>query len=768
MKGNSMAAQTAWAVTPAEVRSLLRQIQQETILFVLPALYAAGLGLFALANGRQDPLEAILPCLAVIVLGGSVWALHRLSYLATAWVLVLGSSATVLLAAALMHLEAALSLLALPVGLAALFIGTPAGVLVAMASSLMLLCVPPTFLIASPEQRILGLIGLWGNVGLISLATQPLLTALQWSWANYQRAQSLLEQARDQRQQLKEALDDLADANLQLNRLNRLAQDLRRAAEDARRAKERFVANVSHELRTPLNMVIGFSETILQAPEAYGGRIPPALLADLRVILRNSQHLSALIDDVLDLSQIEASQMALSREWVELAEITEEATVAVQPLFTSKGLYLVAQVAESLPMVYCDRTRIREVLLNLLSNAGRFTEQGGVRVRAWQEGTNVVVSVADTGPGIAERDQERLFHPFEQLDGSLRRHYGGTGLGLSISKSFVELHGGRMWLQSQVGEGTTFYFCLPVDLPAGITRSRPHASPSGKGEDEKPEPSPTPSEGSVLQWLRPDWEYAQRLHPSRVSPPAFRPRLIVLESGNSLQRMLGRYLEQVELAPVTSFAAALQELARAPAQALLINEMAVGDALGRLITEGLPSDGTPVLICSIPGTYEAATALGVADYLVKPIPRDALLATLDRLKVNGKTLLVVDDDAEVTRLFRRMLNSYGRGYRVLTTGEGRQALQMMRDEHPDVLLLDLAMPGMDGFQLLAEKNSDPSLRDIPVIVISARDPAGHPIVTNVVAITRNGGLTMPQLLACLRAISGDTLASLSTGQPIKG
>jgi len=232
--------------------------------------------------------------------------------------------------------------------------------------------------------------------------------------------------------------------------------------------------------------------------------------------------------------------------------------------------------------------------------------------------------------------------------------------------------------------------------------------------------------------------------------------------------MLGRYLEQVELAPVTSFAAALQELARAPAQALLINEMAVGDALGRLITEGLPSDGTPVLICSIPGTYEAATALGVADYLVKPIPRDALLATLDRLKVNGKTLLVVDDDAEVTRLFRRMLNSYGRGYRVLTTGEGRQALQMMRDEHPDVLLLDLAMPGMDGFQLLAEKNSDPSLRDIPVIVISARDPAGHPIVTNVVAITRNGGLTMPQLLACLRAISGDTLASLSTGQPIKG
>jgi len=169
--------------------------------------------------------------------------------------------------------------------------------------------------------------------------------------------------------------------------INRLADGLRQEAEEARRAKEQFVANVSHELRTPLNMIIGFSEMILNAPQTYGaspsgGRLPPALLADLAVSLRNAQHLASLIDDVLDLSQIEAGQMALVRARVALPEVIEEALVAVRPLFESKGLSLRADLENGLPEVSGDRTRIREVLLNLLSNAGRFTEQGRVTVAA--------------------------------------------------------------------------------------------------------------------------------------------------------------------------------------------------------------------------------------------------------------------------------------------------------------------------------------------------------------------------------------------------
>lgn len=736
------------ASAPSDVRTMLRELQDETILLVLPALYLSSLALFGLATGLSDLSQALVPCLAAFATGALVWALRRLHYLAAAWVLVIGCINIDLLA--VRAWGSSICLLALPVGLAALFVSLRGGVLTAAACSALLLYAPTALIPANGELRTVAALGAWGAVGLAWLSLRPLLTTLQWAWSGYQQNRSLLEEARDQRLQLKQALADLADANLQLTRLNRLADGLRQAAEDARRAKEQFVANVSHELRTPLNMVIGFSETILQAPESYGAHIPPSLLADLRVILRNSQHLAALIDDVLDLSQIEAGQMALTKEHTDLAEIVEAATVAVRPLFASKGLSLEARVEEDLPPVYCDRTRIREVLLNLLSNAGRFTERGGVSLRVWRERNDIAVSVADTGPGIDPRDKDRLFRPFEQLDGSLRRRHGGTGLGLAISKSFVELHGGQMWLESQVGQGTTFYFRLPIE-PA------------------------TPVAAGASQWLRADWEYEQRTRLPQVRPPAVRPRMVILERGNSLQRLLTRYFDQAEIVSTRSLEEARQAL-RVPAQALLINEEAVGEALQRLSAEGQLPEDTPVIICSTPGAHEAALALGAADYLVKPIPRDALQAAMNRLDVRGKTVLVVDDEPEAARLFRRMLNSFGRGYRVLTTSEGRQALQMLRDERPDVLLLDLVMPDMDGYQLLAEKELDPDIRDIPVIVISAQDPAGihaassdgqgrvaqggdapaasRPAVTSAIAITRAGGIAMPQLIACIKVFGG--------------
>lgn len=712
-----------------EIRSVLRDLQSETILLVLPVLFIAAFALAASLGRFQNPAPVRWASLILSVLPIVVWGLRRLSYLASAWALVFGLIVVDLLVVAGGNFKPAICLLALPAGLAVLFVSLPEGVLAAIACTLVLLHTRATLLVPDSAMRFAALIMVWGTVGLMWLTLRPFMIVVQWSQTGYEESRKRLEQARDYQLKLKQTLEDLADANQQLTRLNRLAQAMRQAAEDARTAKEQFVANVSHELRTPLNMITGFSEMITQAPEVYGGDIPPALLADLDVILRNSQHLSKLIDDVLDLSQIEAGQMALTKERVALHEIVQTATIAVRPLFDSKGLSLETEVPDDLPPVFCDRTRVGQVVLNLLSNAGRYTERGGVHIRAWREDSDVVVSVMDTGAGIAAEDTDRIFQPFQQLDGSIRRRQGGSGLGLSISSSFVELHGGKMWLESEKGAGTTFFFRLPIDLP-------------------------TPVDSGVSRWFSPHIQDPGRTRPSMAPVPTIRPRFVVVEAGNSMQRLLTRYLDGAEIVAAASLIEAIQELGRVPAQAVLINDISVSTSLQRLTESSALPSGTPVIICSIPGIQEAAGALGVSDYLVKPVSRNRLLNALDRLNLSGKTVLVVDDEPEALRLFRRMLVSSELGYRVLSASDGRQALSILREQRPNVVLLDLIMPNMDGFQLLAAKSQDPMLREIPVLVISARDPAGQPIVSKTLAVIRSDGFSVHRLLNCIGTISG--------------
>jgi signal transduction histidine kinase/CheY-like chemotaxis protein len=560
------------------------------------------------------------------------------------------------------------------------------------------------------------------------LTVHSLLEALRWAWSHYDQEHMLLERARDYQVRLYETLEDLSAANVQLTRINQLAQGLRQTAEDERRAKQQFVANVSHELRTPLNMIVGFCEMITESPEMYADALPPALLSDLTVVLRNSQHLSWLIDDVLDLSQIEAGQMALTKERVSIRELVESAAIATRPLFESKNLSLVTETEEALPLVFCDRTRIREVLLNLLSNAGRFTERGGVRVRAWQREVDVVVSVADTGPGIADEDRSRLFQPFQQLDGSIRRRYGGTGLGLSISKSFVELHNGEMWIDSQEGKGTTFYFSLPIDPPA-------------------------PLSDSALRWFNPYDAYEERARPFRLQPTAVRPRLVVVEHGDAMRRLLTRHMDDTEIVPVDSIAEAEEALSQAPAQAVLINAAEVGDILAQIGGNMSLPAGIPAMVCSLPGIEQASNALGVSGYLVKPISRESLLSALAGLGRKVETVLLVDDEPDALQLFWRMLSSAGRGYRVLRAYDGRQALEIMQSQRPDAILLDLVMPEMDGFRFLSLKNQQLDWADIPTILISAQDPLGQPIVSKSLAVTCAGGLSVRRLLDCIKALN---------------
>ena len=568
--------------------------------------------------------------------------------------------------------------------------------------------------------------------GLLGWATtRSLLTVTQWSLSSFEQARARVEEARDQRQELKQIQDDLILANRELSRLSDRLKAMQHAAEEARRAKEEFVANVSHELRTPLNMIIGFSEMIPRLSQVYGTKLPPPLLSDIAAIQRNAHHLAKLVDDVLDLSQVDAGRMALSKEWASLADILGEAVQVVQPLFRSKGLSLQVDAPHDLPPLFCDATRIRQVVINLLSNAGRFTERGGVEVRARSDRREVIVSVADTGPGIPPEQQDRLFQPFQQLDSSIRRRHGGSGLGLSIGKRFVEMHGGRMWLKSEVGKGTTFYFSLPVDAPA---------SASEVGNDPR-------------RWFNPYQQYEPRTRRSKAPVAEVLPRIVVVETGNSLLRQLRRHMADVEVTAVRDIAEAGTELARSPAQALVINAPTCleGPLPSRMLAD-VPY-ATPVFTCWIPGQDEAAQRLGAVRYLLKPISREALLATLNDLGESVRTVLLVDDEPEVLRLFTRILSTAERPYHILQATDGERALSLLRQRRPDVMLLDLIMPGMDGLQVLQEKSQDPELRAVPVVVVSSRDPSGEPLVSQALTVTRGGGLSVRDLLSSIRAVS---------------
>jgi DNA-binding response OmpR family regulator len=417
--------------------------------------------------------------------------------------------------------------------------------------------------------------------------------------------------------------------------------------------------------------------------------------------------------------------MALVKDRVDLHEIIDAACVAVRPLFESKQLSLTVDVVPELPAVTCDRTRIREVVLNLLSNAGRFTTAGGVNVRAWQESNHVVVRVADTGPGLSSDEQARLFQPFQQLASSARRH-DGTGLGLSISKSFVELHDGKMWVESEQGSGTSFFFSLPLA------------------------PSP-PRQSSAVGWLNPYQPYVERVRRPEAPPPELRPRLVLVESDSALQRLVQRYGGAIDVTPVHTLAEALAEAERTAAQAVLVNSSG-GVELPDLVEEVRRSSvPTPVLACSIAATDPAL--LGVADVLVKPFTRDMLLAALARLERPVATVLLVEDEPDAQLLYRRMLASSPHGYRVLRANNGAQALEILQRRPVDAIILDLVMPEMDGYEFLAHKRQALAWAAIPVILTSARDPSDLPVTSRFLAVTAAHGLGARKLLDAVQALS---------------
>jgi signal transduction histidine kinase len=311
---------------------------------------------------------------------------------------------------------------------------------------------------------------LWGPIlFVISLAifiqliVSDLSSSFVWYQQKYLSAIKNEQIIRDNEVKLERLLNNLNDYQKYLREANILLIGARDEAEKARNVKQIFVQNVSHELRTPLNLIIGFSETMVNAPDSYRSvNWTPDLRGDIECIYQNSQHLKALIDDVLDMAALENKKYEIVTAGMDLNAIVQEIVLISVASYKNKGLSLKADLGKTIPLIQADSTRVKQVILNLLSNALKYTKKGGVVVSTRKEDGNAVVSVKDTGIGIPPEDIERVFEAFYQVDKTSNREDSGTGLGLSISKQLIELHGGSMRIQSVLGTGTTVIFTLPL------------------------------------------------------------------------------------------------------------------------------------------------------------------------------------------------------------------------------------------------------------------------------------------------------------------
>jgi len=554
------------------------------------------------------------------------------------------------------------------------------------------------------------------------LGSRQMRIALTWMRNSYARANDLLEQLRDERMRLAQTLKMLEDAYYRITKLNDTLTEARSAAESARRLKAEFAANISHELRTPLNLVIGFSETMANAPETYAGVAwTPTLRGDIEQVYRSSRHLSTLIDDILDLSALEVRQLGLVIEEANLQQVIEEAVAVIHDLYRAKRLYLKIDAAPSLPQAIIDTTRIRQVLLNLLSNAIRFTRQGGVTISARVVDQEIQVSVADTGIGIAPQDVVRVFEEFGQVDGATSRKHEGTGLGVPLSKRLVELHGGRMWLDSRPGAGTTFYFTLPVATDGQRSKTRPELvhAPSRPGDYLS-------GHRKVLLTVEPD---PLLLRTIRRHMSAY--KVMEVKDTDDLPALIDFYQPVSILVDVSS----QPDLPTPPMWAAQ-----------------MPPD-LPLITVSMPGSLNSARALGIQNYLIKPISREQLLDAIDCLEQEVRTILIVDDDPRLVDLLSRMLQSSGEAYQLLKAFGGKEALALLSQQTVDLVLLDLVMPDLSGLDVLKAMKQDRALADLSVIVISGQPPEeAGPHMGLFLQIVRSKGTSITEVLTCLKAL----------------
>lgn len=445
-----------------------------------------------------------------------------------------------------------------------------------------------------------------------------------------------------------------------------------RQLQDSSQAKSDFLASMSHELRTPLNAIIGFSELMR---DGICGEVNDEQRQCAADIMNGGQHLLSLINGVLDMSKIEAGRMEIKPGNTAVGEVISDALTTLSPLFKEKEIQLEEDIPAGLPEVYADAQRFHQVLLNLLGNAIKFTGKGGmIKVGAAYRGDGCQIDVSDSGVGIRKADQRRIFEPFIQAEAiSDAEQRQGTGLGLKLSQQFVELMGGRIWVKSEYGRGSTFSFTLPLAQPG-------------------PE-----VEGTIL----------------------------VVDDDAATRKLFRKWLENAGYG-VSEAAGGEEALRRVKeiSPSLIILDLMMPFKNGWQVLIDLKSDAKmkqiPVIISSIAEEKEKGFVLGAADYFVKPVNKKALLSTIAKLGIiPGRAVLVVDDNPADVRLAAAILEADNIG--VIKAYSGEEAIRLARDKKPALIVLDIMMPEVSGFEVIAALRKSAGTRDIPIVVLTSKD-----------------------------------------------
>ncbi len=496
-------------------------------------------------------------------------------------------------------------------------------------------------------------------------------------------------------------LEQLQATNEQLRELDRIKSD--------------FLANMSHELRTPLNSIIGFSRVMLKGID---GPLTEMQEQDLSTIFTSGQHLLTLINDVLDQAKIAANKMDLKADYFEVKPLLEGVRSIGIGLVKDKPINLLLEMASNMPAAYGDEVRTRQVLLNLLSNSAKFTEQGSITIRAYVVDSMIQVDVIDTGIGIAGKDLPLLFEAFRQVDSSLTRTQGGTGLGLPIAKSLIEMQGGEMRVASQVNMGSTFTITIPTE-------------PLETDADGAPESEPALDELDPITHVDPPVRPASQptieVSTVAVNAPRFiqtKRDVLLIEDNKDMvdqfRRVLQREGFEVTTADHPAYTEAMVSNLR---PTLLVMDVNFANGEGWNILERLKErDDTfdiPIIVVTLSDESERAYQLGAYSFIERPfMPEDLVEAVLAAEKEsNLERILIIDDQPESVRLLEQLLNQDGT-YRVFSAHDGKEGISMVARRHPDLIILDLRMPEMDGFAVLAELRSNPETASVPVMVVT--------------------------------------------------